>query len=76
MDQLENCIKYYDYRSFHLDAMEGPSIACKNPSITVWNSDSRVISCSPSILTTEKLLWPILKQFRNFSFSFHCRLNV
>lgn len=72
MDQFENCIKYYDYRSFHLDTMEWPSIVCKNPSITIWNSSDRVISYLPLILATEKLLWPMLKQFRSFSFSFHC----
>ena len=60
MDQFEVCIKRCVYRNFHLDAMERPSIVCKNP----------------SIIATEKLLWPVLKQLRNFRFSFHRWLSV
>ncbi|AEJ02440.1 hypothetical protein Nit79A3_2678 [Nitrosomonas sp. Is79A3] len=77
MNQLNDCIKRYDYDygNIRFDTMRRLSIACESYAVIVWNNNKK-IDHTLSAFTSKALPWFLLTLSRNLSFSSHCLLRT
>lgn len=75
MNQLNDCIKRYDYSNLRFDTMRWRTIACESYAFINWNSN-RKIDRIIQAFASKKLLRFLLTLFRSLSFSSHSLLRT
>ena len=68
MNQLNDCIKRYDYSNLRFDTMRWLSIACESYAVIVWNN-SKKVDHTLLAFTAKELPWLLLMLSHNLSFS-------